>query len=228
MALLLALAFVLACEDDPAAPQSNTSAYQALTTREAVLNNLEVGWTQRNAGKIDELLDDNFTFYFSPRDVDGGLPPSWDRASELTATAGLMTSNTSPTPRGPVCTSVHVDLDNDEVIWTELPGPATAFGEVSYSTTVFYRFTFEMEPDMTFIAPPGAQAQFVVRQIEGGEWRLVEWYDLGNDAISAASSAASQEKPWGSIKYLYSGKPKDEGSASGTTTWGGVKVLYRD
>ncbi|HXV14713.1 MAG TPA: hypothetical protein VEC56_10965 [Candidatus Krumholzibacteria bacterium] len=206
--VILLLLLLSACEDDPAQPQGNQRAqtFQALTTREAVLNNLELAWTKRNVDKIDELLDDDFTFYFSQGDVGGGLPPSWGRAAELAATTALFISNSSPPPSGPVCTRVLVDIALDDAIWTEVPGPVAALGEVWYSATVSYTATFEMEPDDTYITVPGATAEFIVRQVEDDQWRLVEWHDLPGDAVGPAFAAAVGESTWGSIKYLYVAK----------------------
>ncbi len=195
-----------ACEEDPVAPSGgqSTQSFLPLTTREAVLNNLELGWVKRNAGRIDELLDENFTFYFSPGDVGGGLPPSWNRAAELAATTALFTSNQVQYPVGPVCRSIRVDLQLDNVTWTEVPIPVAAYGEGWYTATVPYTYTFEMLPDNTYIAVPGAGAELTVRQVEGGQWRLVVWRDLESTIVaSSAAPAEEAETMWGGIKALY-------------------------
>jgi hypothetical protein len=47
---------------------------------------------------------------------------------------------------------------------------------------VFYEFKFDMEPDDTYIAVPGARAQFTVRNTgteDAPLWKLVEMRDLG-------------------------------------------------
>jgi hypothetical protein len=207
--VILLLLLLPACEDDPAQPQGsqNTQAFQALTTREAVLHNLELAWSKRNADKIDELLDDDFAFYLSQSDVHNGLPPVWDRATEMAATADLLTSNTAPAPSGPVCSRVSADIRfDDDLIWTEVPIPAAASGEVWYSTTVFYTFTFEMEPDDTYIAVPGAEAEFVVRRVateRGDRWRLVEWRDIGGDSPRLTATTGVKPTTWGAIKAIY-------------------------
>ncbi len=206
--LLAALAFVASCsEDDPARPSGNggTQAFQPLTSREAVLNNLELGWVKRNAGEIDDLLDENFTFYFAPGDVGGEIPASWNRAAELAATTALFTSNQVQYPTGPVCRSIRVDLlFDDDLTWTEVPIPVAAYGEVWYTATVPYTHTFEMLPDNTYIAVPGAGAELTVRQVEGGEWRLVVWRDLESTIVaSSAAPAEEAETTWGGIKALY-------------------------
>ena len=71
--LLVSLALVPACEDDP------TGCYDCdgfllgqqalpLTTREAVLNNIEYAYNKRVVSAYDELLDLEFTFFFSQGD----------------------------------------------------------------------------------------------------------------------------------------------------------------
>lgn len=204
-ALLLVL-LLSGCDADPIRPEGRQApTFVPLTSRSAVLNNVEVGWNKRRADKIDELLDANFIFFFAAGDVGGEIPPQWNRATDLASVTALFNSNTVPPTSGPVCTSVRVDLDLDDVTWVEVPGPAAAAGEVWYTTTVFYTFTFEMEPDNTFIAQNGAKAEFTVRQV-GEEWRLVEWRDLGSNIVATSSGTEALQS---------------------STTWGGVKALYR-
>ena len=199
---LLALS-VLACDDDPERPGGEPKQlFQPLTTRNAVLNNLELAWTQRRTDKINELLDADFVFYFDEGDVGGEIPPSWDRNTEMVATDALFMSNTVPAPTVPVCLNSKVDLVfDDELPWVETPVPATASGEVWYTATVNYSFTFEMEGDLTYIQN-NAKAQFVVRQV-GDEWRLVEWRDLGQTNVTSNTTEISQTSTWGQIKSLY-------------------------
>jgi hypothetical protein len=206
--LLCALLLLPACEDDPAAPEPGTGESPRLlplTTRNAILNNIEVAWNRRDEVPIDELLDENYTFYFAPGDVGGDIPPQWSRATDLEATTRLFDSNQQPDPPAdPVCVSVKFDLQFDPttITWVEIPAPVTAFGEVWYTTTVFYNFTLEVEPDVTLIPQNGAKAQFTVRSL-GNEWRLVEIRDLGGDTRSVSSVAGVAENTWGAIKSLY-------------------------
>jgi hypothetical protein len=205
--LMAALVWLPACEDDPTSPAGGTpSAFQPLTSRSAVLNNLEIGWTQRRADKIDELLDENFVFYFSPGDVGGEIPPTWDREIDLAATTALLESNQNNTI-GPVCRSVRVDLITDDIVWVPVPTSPPA-NETRYAATVPYVFTFEVEPDITYIPPNSARAQLTVREVavDGGttEWRLVEWRDLDGVA-SMVQETSADIKTWGAIKAIYRG-----------------------
>jgi hypothetical protein len=172
-----------------------------LTSRNAVLNNVEVGWNNRRTDKIDELLDANFNFFFAPGDVGGDIPVSWDRALEMTTTEALFTSNTIPSPTVPVCKRVRVDLQYDNTLVWDPFVPLSAPGETWYSAVMFYSFTFEMVPDITYIGQNGAKAEFTVRQV-GDQWRLVEWRDLGSSIVATSSTEVSSST-WGSIKALY-------------------------
>lgn len=205
--LVASLAFMPACEDDdPVEPANNSQAFLPLTTREAVLNNLEVAWDNRVPGRIDELLDVNFTFFFAPGDVGGEIPEQWDRIAEYQATRDLFISNVQPVPTGPVCKSIHVEVGRDGLRWIAII-PEGYPGETWYFTTASYAFTFEMEPDFTYLSAPGDSADFVVREVAVGEkkeWRLVEWRDLGNSRMaSVRQTAATSEVTWGRFKALY-------------------------
>jgi hypothetical protein len=63
----------------------------ALYSKDAVLVALEKAYNSLDIARMDALLDDDFTFFFSPQDIqDGGVSyTQWDRASEITATAKL-------------------------------------------------------------------------------------------------------------------------------------------
>ncbi len=229
--LIVCLATVVACSDDPMSPPP-PSPFQQLTTCEAVVNNIEVGWNQRRTDKIDELLDESFVFYFAPGDVGGEIPPSWDRAAELATTEALFVSNTSEYTTGPVCKSVRVNLDNDELTWAPVPVPTSASGEVWHRTTVFYSFAFEMEPDNTYIAVSGAKVELTVREVEGG-WRLVECRDITDSVVKDAYAASDKATSWGPIKALYDesraglATPLQSPSRTSESTLGSIKALYR-
>jgi hypothetical protein len=154
-----------------------------LTTREAVLNNIEYAYDTRTIDAYDELLDLNFTFFFSDGDVGGGLPVQWPRTDELGATNDLFISNSQSVPVGPPCKSIRMDLTLENLQWVEII-PEDYPGETWYMTPINYEFTFKMDPDDTYNSEPGAKGQFTVRNA-GTEaephWQLVEWKDLGND-----------------------------------------------
>jgi hypothetical protein len=154
-----------------------------LTTREAVLNNIEYAYDNRKIDAYDELLDQNFTFFFAPGDVGGSIPEQWPRTDELLTAGYLFISNNQPVPAGPVCRDIRLNLTLDNIQWVEII-PEGFPDETWYTTTIFYNFTFEMDPDQTYVATPGAKAQYTVRNMgteAAPHWQLVEWRDLGSD-----------------------------------------------
>lgn len=151
-----------------------------LTQKSHVLNNIEYAYKYRNTEAYDNLVGDQFTFFFAPGDVGGEIPEQWDAPSETGATGRLFLSNQQD--EDPICRSIRLDLDLENIQWVEVI-PEAFPDEVWYSTFIFYTFTFEMEPDQTYIAQPGAKAQFTVRNegtASAPHWQLVEFRDLGN------------------------------------------------
>ncbi len=168
---------------DPGDPPAPPIEEMDLTLKWHVLNNIVYAYQNRNSGPTvyDELLDENFTFHFAPGDVGGEIPAQWGRTDELSSTTNLFQSN-SGNPQGPVCRSMRLDLefDPESMTWAEKI-PECCPSEVWYSTTVFYSFVFEMEPDNTYIPFTGAKAEFTVRDDDPSaaeHWVLVEFRDL--------------------------------------------------
>ena len=190
LTLVIALAcalLVAACDDDPTRPPTSGGGIknENLTQRWHVLNNIEYAYKTRRIDIYDELLNSDFVFFFSPGDVNGGAPETFNRAEEKDATGRLFASNQqSEPPADPVCRTIRLDLifEADDLQWVEVQ-PEAFPGETWYSTTVFYTFTFEMEPNTTYIAQNGAKAQFTVRNTgtdQDPHWELVEFRDLGS------------------------------------------------
>jgi hypothetical protein len=185
--MLLGILVVTACEDDPIRPSTSSGLVREnLSQRWHVLNNIEYAYKTRRIDIYDELLNANFTFYFSPGDVNGGSPVTFNRAEEKDATGRLFISNeqTQNPPPDPVCRTIRLELvfEPGELIWVEVH-PQAFPTETWYATTVFYTFTFEIEPNTTYIAQNGAKAQFVVRNTgtdQNPHWQLVEFRDLGS------------------------------------------------
>ena len=181
--LVVLLAAVSSCifdakEQEP--DEEKPQGFKPLTTREAVLNNIEVAYEKRRLDKYDELLDVNFTFFLSTGDVGGGLPESWGRADEITANSNLF--NQTPPPPFPRCKRIQMDVKwEDGVSWSSsFPGGGT---DEWHTTTVNYEFKIDVDPDMTYLNNPTAQAQFTVHNIgteDAPDWRLVEFRDLGD------------------------------------------------
>jgi hypothetical protein len=205
---ILGVAFLAACGEDEnpvIPPPGGSPEYENLTEREHVINNLELSCNDRNLSRYDELVDDNFTFHFSPGDVGGTIPAQWGRTDEMAAATGLF-CRTGCDPGVPLCRSIRMDVKFEDGVTWDAVVPLSTPTETWYTTTVFYEFTVEIEPDVTYIAVPGARAQFTVRNAgtdESPQWRLVEWRDLGDGAIVVQGPASTEASTWGSIKALY-------------------------
>jgi hypothetical protein len=150
-----------------------------------VLNNIEYAYQKRDRSVYDELIGQDFTFFFAPGDVGGNIPEQWGRVDEVDATGRLFASNNQAgdPPPDPVCRSIRLDLqyDKDTMQWVEII-PEDFPDEVWYTATVFYTFTFEVDPDITFIPQNGARAEFTIRNAgttEAPRWELVAFRDLG-------------------------------------------------
>jgi len=78
-----------------------------------------------------------------------------------------------------------MDIRAEEgVSWTQF-NPASAPSETWYSTTLFYDFKIQIDPN-TYIPLPGAKAVFTVRDAGprgkyAHHWQLVEFRDLGGN-----------------------------------------------
>jgi hypothetical protein len=167
----------------PPPPQQN---YKPLDKRENVLNNLEVSYNRRHINKYNEVLDQNFTMFFSEGDVsDGRTPEQWGRADGVGANSNLFDPNYTDTDPSdgiqPRCIKITMDVKwEDGVVWQEIQ-PASAPGETWYMATVFYNFQFDVEPDLHLINNPASKAQFTVRNAgteDEPHWQLVELRDL--------------------------------------------------
>jgi hypothetical protein len=174
-------------EDGGEPPPQENLKREDLTQKWHVLNNIEYAYKTRKPDVYDELVADNFTFFFAPGDVGGNIPEQWGRPDELSSTTALFNSNTQSGPPydDPYCRSIRLDLqyDKDNIQWLEVI-PEDFPDETWYYATVFYTFTFEVEPDITYIPQNGARAQFTVRNsgtVEAPNWELVEFRDLGGD-----------------------------------------------
>src|SRR5688572_20587204 len=176
---------------------------QDLTAKWRVLSNLEDAYNRRRIDNYDDLLDENFTFFLSAADVGNGLPAQWDRAMDVTSNTNLFAAD--PPDPFPRCKDIDMDVrwEDEEgkpnVAWVEIDGPN---GEKWYTTTVYYAFQIDVEPDMTYINNPGAKAQFTVRNAgteEAPLWKLVEMHDLGDPELTAHAASSTESSTWGSI-----------------------------
>jgi hypothetical protein len=192
--------FALSCGDDttgPTAPVSSRYVKKDLSNKADVLNNIEYAYNKRNVPTYVELLDDNFTFFFTEPGPGGGTPVQWGRPDEVTTTSGLLAA----------ANSMNMSIDwkdssgNSTVQWSE----QISGTETWYSTTVFYHFTIKIG-DTTYIPDNGSKAEFTVRNAGTAEkpiWKLVEFRDLGASSLHYAASRATEPTSWGQVKAIY-------------------------
>jgi hypothetical protein len=201
--LVVATAFALSCGDDTTKPTIDGCfscpvplQKKDLSNKSDVLNNIEYAYNKRTMPAYDELLDDNFTFFYTDSDI-GGTPVQWGRPDEMTTTSGLLAAATNM--------DMAIDWRDSEghstVQWAE----RTEGSETWYDTTVFYHFAIRIG-DTTYIPNAGSKAQFTVRNSGTAEkpvWKLVEFRDLGAPTLVSATSAATQPTTWGAVKAKY-------------------------
>ncbi len=177
-----------------------------LTTREAVLNNVEAAYNKRDITRYEALLDPEFTFYLSVGDIGNGLPEQWGYAEDVLYNSRMFDMSYIGPNR---CTNIRFDLQFEEgVLWVSF-APSSHPDETWYTTTVFYDFQIDIVPDTRLLPPPGSRAYVTVRNAgtdADPHWRLVEMRDLGSQYIDAAAGdapAAVQQSTWGRVKALY-------------------------
>jgi hypothetical protein len=92
LVFLAALPILSACTKDVV--EDPPSALQAQVTEDAVLNNLQVAYRNKDINEYSKLLADDFQFYFDAKTrQDKGLPPFWTRLTDSTQTERLFKSD---------------------------------------------------------------------------------------------------------------------------------------
>lgn len=117
----------------------------AIIQRDAVLVALENGYNGLDYEKVEQILDTNFTFFFSPSDVMSGEVPfdMWGREQELIATAHLFGTDLSTgAADGKMARSLPGKSESTEsVTWGLLK--ALAFdGSLDPATSIFVGLSF--------------------------------------------------------------------------------------
>ena len=200
MLIAVVALFALSCGDDSVTPTGGTgSPYvkKDLSNKSDVLNNIEFAYNKRNMDAYNELLDDNFEFFYTEDGVGGGTPVQWGRPDEVTTTSGLLAAADKM--------DLAIDWKDDHGIATAQWTAQISGTETWYYTTVFYHYTIKIG-DTTYIPNAGSKAQFTVRNAgtdEKPKWKLIEFRDLGGPSFAAMRVSATEPTSWGKVKALY-------------------------
>ncbi len=197
VALVLMFGATSCGDDNPVVP-SNPSPFRNLTQKDHILLNLETAYNKMNFAQVERMLADDFTFYFSREDVQLGnvRVPSWDKVSELKATAHMF--NLVPLSAAQRVSSTRVEqttlghvkavyeppvswvepiaavtlnlhfLEGDSA-WIALPPPdaAAPMGEPNFQKTMSYVFT-AAAGSVTFMNSMAIAATIRIRSTQEG------------------------------------------------------------
>ncbi len=157
--------------------------FKPLKERDDVLFNVRLAYVQRNVDEYNKLLDDNFTFFFSPQDViDNKVSAAqWGRLSELTSAGHMFDPTFDPAgdtePIGSI--SLSLDFPPGEDSWNPQIDELVHPGEIWYEKTISYLLVV-IAGNTTFTNANPIDASFVIRFTEAGGdsiYRLASWKD---------------------------------------------------
>ena len=174
--------------------------------RDNVLFNLEAAYNERNLTEYNRLLDDDFTFFFSPADVSDGKVSvnQWDRASEINATTNMFNVNFTP-PNGSPISSIDLSLvyPEGDNVWNMASPDQNHPGETWYQKSVDYFLTI-VAGETTYTSGNPIKAQFTVRRDPDLDiWRIVQWRDDVGGGAARLLTAATEQSTWGNVKALF-------------------------
>lgn len=166
----------------PDKPPSQYKCLEVTCPRDNVLINLKSAYNDRNISRYDELLDDDFIFYFSAEDVTNGTVSYWGRAEEIKANKNMFDPNYSSPIQEPV---QDIDLGltyppgDDQ--WTQItPEDQVKYaGETWYQKIVVYNLTVQLPGDFQYVGL-NKQAAFVLRAATKDSeqtWKIIVWRD---------------------------------------------------
>jgi hypothetical protein len=201
--LLHALAFVLVAglvagcgifspdeNTDGGTPPPKTT-YPLATSETQLIKNFQAVYNNRDYDEYDNLLAENFQFWFAPDDVDAiGQGDFWDRQQDAQSTRNMFNGATGQRPDGstvPAVQSINLQLSQVEA-WSnaggEVVGGQTTLPDnarkARYSVSMSVYYT-----DDSIVSQINGEQLFYVIPVptdqEGvDEWKLVLWRDFGN------------------------------------------------
>jgi hypothetical protein len=181
--VLLAAAMTLsACIYDTGPPPDgpHPQQFQDLSEKWHVLNNFELAHNKRMMYRYDELIDENYTFFFDTTQNGSPTTIQWGRPDEIVATSGLFAA----------VDKLDFDLSLPENLnWTEM---TVTDSETWYTTTLYYSFVVKIGAT-TYTSVSPAQMSFTVRNAGTADkprWKLVELRDLAHIGAPPPGAAA--------------------------------------
>jgi hypothetical protein len=183
LVVLAAALLMVACGEDTTLPPDgpHPQTFQNLSEKWHVLNNFELAHNKRVIYRYDELLDDNYTFFFDTVQNHAVVTIQWGRETDVPATAALL-ANVS---------SIDFDLvDLQKVTWTEKTATDNS-NEKWYVGVRFYHFTVKIG-STTYTGVESGQLSFTVRNsgtVDTPRWKLVELRDLAQVTAPPATAA---------------------------------------
>jgi len=181
---------MVSCDDDSVSPPAPPD----LSTPEAIVEQLQVAYRERDIEAYADLLAPEFRFYFQPVDAAGLGVESWDAEQDSTGTDALFGSNqvssilvdlTYGAPQVP--TEVGFDPDVRKI---RLTGVLLEVNQTNGTTLLVTDIQ-----DMYFRPGRGANGE------DPDRWYLLEWRDLPSTARAPTSPGV--DLTWGSIKSLF-------------------------
>jgi hypothetical protein len=166
----------------PDKPPSQYKCLEVTCPRDNVLINLKSAYNDRNINRYDELLDDDFVFYFSAEDVLNGTVEYWSRQAEINANKNMFDPNYSNPTQEPVQDidlGLTYPLGDDQ--WTQItPEDQVKYaGETWYQKIVVYNLTVQLPGDFQYVGL-NKQAAFVLREATKNSvksWKIIVWRD---------------------------------------------------
>jgi hypothetical protein len=171
-----------------------TQAYPIATSENQLIKNFEQAHLDRNFQEYDNLLDEDFQFWFSTEDLD--LAPNgvfWDRAADVASTERMFNGKEGLKPDGevqPAVQKIELTLEPTEPAWVLTDDEVVGGQTLTPPGTKKRRYTVNMTVNYTAgditSSVNGEQLFYIVptqRDLGDGtsitEWKLFIWRDFG-------------------------------------------------
>lgn len=171
------------------------TSYALATTENQLIKNFERAHRDRNFQEYENLLAENFQFWFAPEDVD--LAPNgffWDRAADVASTERMFNGAVGERPDGtpqPAVQNITLTLTGAEPAWIDASGETVGGQTPVPEGTMKRRYEVAMRVSYTagdIVSEVNGEQLFYVipTQLDQGdgvsvtEWKLLIWRDFGD------------------------------------------------